>query len=500
MGNKLITENRDDVCRSVIGRRAQIILFAVFSVWLLTFPNNASGITVTGSDWRVYFNLPDQNGGAVAPEEFEIRDALLARIYALQPGQTGTLSTYTFSGNTASSGAAGPIITAITRALETGAVMRFIVDSSVNISSNFNGTNSLASLASRITNPLVLVQETNTTLIMHNKFALFDYGPGNRWVLTGSWNYTGGASTFQWNVAVEARNDTLYAAYAAEAAEMLAGRFHSEPPKSRVHDQSSFFLTGSWSNNMARFSPPTNSAIGGNNPATDIQVAISNAESEIIFALNQITLQTIAISLVEAANRGVLIHGVIPLSDAGPGQSSEVIFNFLNSPTNYTTTNKVNFITPYSRANSNTLDAGESDLVHAKYMVLDPWGARPTTILGSPNWTQQALTSTNGNDENILFLRHRDLTRMFYAHFRRMTGSLTNRDDFWCNINGVFSPTHINVWMTDTNRYNMETAVFTSTGITWTTWQPVFTGHIGSIAFTNTLTNYYPWFRAKRLP
>jgi len=471
-------------------------LLAVWSAIL--FATTASAISVTGSDWRVYFNLPDQNGGAVAAEEFDIRDALLARINALQPGQTGTLSTFTFSGNTASSGAAGPIITAITKALDTGAVVRFIVDDTVNISSNFNGINSLSSLAVRVSNPLVLARETNTSLIMHNKFALFDFGPGNRWIFTGSWNYTGGASTFQWNVALELRNEALFAAYQSEVAEMLAGRFHGSPPKSHAHDKTMFTLESSWSNNIARFSPPPDSSISGNNPATDIQVAISNVESEIVFALNQITLQTVANSIVEAANRGVLIHGAIPLSDAGPGGSSTNIYNFLNNPTNYTTTNRVNFITPFSRANGSTLDAGESDLIHAKYMVLDPWGPRPVTIMGSPNWTQQALTSTNGNDENILFLRHREITRLFYAQFRRMTGSLTNRNDFWCDFDRSITTRRFNLWMTDTNQYRLETADAPNTGVIWSVWQNGITGRIGQLTFTNLPSGTNVWIRARR--
>ena len=460
----------------------------------------ASGITVTGSDWRVHFNLPDQNSSVVSGGEFAIRDALLARINDLRAGHTGTLSTYTFSGNTESSGAAGPILSAITRALNTGAVVRFIADDSVNITSNYNGTNSLSSLAARVTNPLVLVQETNTSLIMHNKFALFDQGPGNRWVFTGSWNYTGGASTFQWNVAVALRNDALYAAYASEAAEMLAGKFHGAPPKSRTHDKTSFSIAGSWSNALARFSPPPQSFAGGDHPMTDIQTAISNAQTEILFALNQITLQPAAQAIVDAANRGVLIHGVIPLSDAAPGESSSAIYSFLTNATNYSTTNRVNFITPYSKADSSATDTGQSDLVHAKYMVIDPWGDRPVTIMGSPNWTQQALTSTNGNDENILFIRHRDISRMFYAHFRMMTGAFATHTNFWCTTEPAAGGPRVNLWLTDTNRYTLESANAPGTNAIWSVWQPAITGRIGTVAFTNLSATTNQWFRSVRTP
>jgi len=456
-------------------------------------------MSVTGSDWRVHFNLPDQNGSMVAAGEFSIRDALLARVDALRTGHVATLSTFTFSGSSASAGAAGPILTAIDRALNTGATVRFIADSDVNIHSNFNGVHSLTSLAARPINPLILSRETNTALVMHHKFALFDYGPGQRWVFTGSANYTGGAGTFQWNVALEARNDVLYAAYAAEAAELLAGRFQGHPAKSHAHDKTTFFLTGSWSNGTARFSPPADSSSGGDNPVTDIRAAINGAAAEIVFALNKLTLPVIADALVQAADRGVLIHGSIPLSDAGPGGTSAAIYNQLNNPANYASTNRVHFVTPYSRADGSTLDAGEPDLVHAKYMVIDPWGERPIAILGSPNWTATALSNTNGNDENLLFIPHREISRMFYGQFRRMTGAFPHRSDFWCHFDRFTAAPRLTLWMTDTNIYRVEFATPSAGNPAWSTWIPAVTGHVGHLSFTAS-PDPSIWFRARREP
>ncbi len=56
---------------------------------------------------------------------------------------------------------------------------------------------------------------------------------------------------------------------------------------------------------------------------------------------------------------------------------------------------------------------------------------QPVLIHGSANFSFSALQSENSNDENILFLRHRELARVLYGHFKRATGLWQRRDDFW---------------------------------------------------------------------
>ena len=100
---------------------------------LLAVPAYAT--SVTGSDWIVHYSLPDQVLSE-APGEYDIRNALLARIDALQSGHSAVLATYTFS----AFGTAGRIVSAISNALDRGASVKFVADYDIVVSSNYNGT------------------------------------------------------------------------------------------------------------------------------------------------------------------------------------------------------------------------------------------------------------------------------------------------------------------------------------------------------------------------
>ncbi len=61
-----------------------------------------------------------------------------------------------------------------------------------------------------------------------------------------------------------------------------------------------------------------------------------------------------------------------------------------------------------------------SGLMHHKFCVLDPYGENPKVICGSSNWTQQALTSSGGNYENLLVIESRRIAEVFYKEFLRL--------------------------------------------------------------------------------
>jgi len=430
--------------------------------------------SVTGSDWVVHYSLPDQVV-AEAPGEYDIRNALLARIDALQSGHSAVLATYTFS----AFGTAGRVLSAISNALDRGASVKFVADYDIVVSSNYNGT-SLTALVARAVNPLVLVQAANPSGIMHNKLGLFDYGTTNRWVFVASWNFTSGASYQQWNIAIEARNAALFSAYTNELRELLEGRFHYDPAKSHAHDGTRFRLDESWDEGWVRFAPYPDGSAGGTNAQTDITNLIAGAQSEIVFAINLLTRPLIASQLVAAANRGVMIHGVIPGSDQFVSDS---VYPYLTNAANYASTNVVNFVTAYENPDGTLLDDGSvSDLVHAKWMVIDPWGARPVLVHGSANWTDSALASATANDENVLFLRHRKLARVFYAQFKRMTGMwATNRADAWCELARTGTSWRVDAWTTGTNTFLLQEA----SAVTgpWTNCSAVLTGVVGRTVF-----------------
>ncbi len=380
----------------------------VFEEITITVTNLPAPPALTGAVWNVVYNLPYQSGsGSDYPGQFKIRNALVNRINALESGDSAILATFTFSAEDG----AGTIMNAVSSALDRGAAVSFIADGDINLGTVYGGTNSLLSLSTRPVNPLTLAVDGSTSGILHDKLGLFDYGGSSQWVFIASWNFTLGASANQWNIALEARSPSLYSIYMAEAAELLDGRFHDDPAKSHAHDGSTFLLDGSWGTNFARFSPPPDSRT----VEDDIIDQIDSAQNNIVFALNKLNREPIRDALIAAAGRGVIIQGVMPRSDTDPGGVSEDVYNAL--------TNVVEFLPAAAKADYSTLDSGEPDLVHAKYMVIDAGSSNATVIHGSANWTYSALVDSNQNDENTVFLRHNKIAAQFYNHFERITGT-----------------------------------------------------------------------------
>ena len=371
---------------------------------------SAVSITVTNPPpvpaelWNVYYNLPQQSSGAAYTDQFIIRNAFIQRINQLTAGQSATLTTFTFSANEG----AGTLINAINAALDRGADIRFIADNEAEADLMYGGSFSLRDLTFRETNPLKLTLDDHAGGIMHSKLGLFDFSESNKVVIIASWNFTLAASANQWNIAVEIRNNELYDIYKAETDELFAGRFHDHTTKSHTHDGRTFALEDSHGENFVRFAPYPDSA---NNAERDIIALINSATNEIVFALNKLNRTPVRDALLAAAARGVKISGVMPRSDTDEGKVSHAVYTSL--------TNAVAFFPAAARADYSSFDSGESDLIHAKYMVID----NSTVIHGSANWTTEGLTGLNNNDENILFIRHAGIAGEFYKHFQRVTGS-----------------------------------------------------------------------------
>ena len=427
----------------------------------------ALGDSYTGATWAVRFNLPDQttSAGSIGTDEFVIRDAWLARIHALASNDWGCLATFTFSGNTAAGGAAGPILNAVSNALARGAKMAFVVDNGGDVTSNFWPGVSLFSLSTRPGNALELSRAPADSGIMHDKVGVFWYRTSQQaWVLAGSWNFTGGASSQQWNIMTEIQNNTLAGAYSNEMREMLRGNFHSNTNKSHTQDGTRFRVEGMVRDGWVRFSPYPDGKYGGSNALTDITTAIDSAQEEIFFGLNKLSRPHVADALIRACNRGVIVHGVIPKSDRSlPGQDSYEMYQKLLNPTNYTTRNHVRMYEAYYDAARTRYDNNNRDLVHAKYMVIDPRGARPLVIQGSANWTASALVLTSSNDENVQFLPHEGMAEAFRMHFAAVTDGMKP----WCELRLAGALTWVDYWLPESMLHEL---VFTESLIDSASW------------------------------
>jgi phosphatidylserine/phosphatidylglycerophosphate/cardiolipin synthase-like enzyme len=475
----------------------------VFAFCVAALVRAAAADSFTGADWAVRFNRPDQTTTttSVWPDEYVIRDAFLARIDALASNDWGCLATYTFSGNSAAAGAAGPILLAMSNALARGAKVAFVADNGVNIASNYWPGISLTGLATRTGNKLELSRAPVDWGIMHDKVGVFWYRAATQaWVLSGSWNFTGGASSYQWNVLAEIQNRELAAAYSNEMREMLSGRFHANTNKSHAHDGARFRLADTWTNGWVRFAPYPDKTYGGSNALTDVVAAIDAATNEIVFALNKLTRPDVANALIRACDRGVRVHGAFTRSDlvATNPLSSYPIYAMLQEPANYATANRVFLYDAYASAKRLAYDSGEADLVHAKYMAIDPRGSAPLAIHGSANWTEAALVDDRSNDENVLFLPHAGLAQALVAQFNAMTDGTVPW--FRLESGGEAATGRFVYWLPYTNRYEV---LFTANLLEPAAWTNLLQGlppGRGTNAVTTTNRAERGFFRLRQIP
>ena len=468
--------------------RLQKIILVALGVAALGAAARADSFT--GADWQAHFNLPDQNTfpSTVRAGEYLLRERFVARLDALASNDWACLATYTFSGSSASVGAAGPILAAMSNALARGAKLAFVADNGVDVVSNYWPGISLTNLSKRTGNKLQLSRAPVDWGIMHDKVGVFWYRAATQaWVLTGSWNFTGGASSCQWNVLAELRNRELATAYSNELREMLSGRFHAHTNKSHAHDGARFRLTGTARDGWVRFAPYPDKTYGGSNALTDVVAAIDAATNEIVFAL------------IRACDRGVTVHGAIPKSDrVETNADSYAVYRTLLEPTNYATANRVLLYDAYVSARRTAYDSGETDLVHAKYMALDPRGAAPLAILGSANWTEAALVDDDSNDENVLFLPHAGLAQALVAQFNVLTDGTVPW--FRLESGGSAANGRFVYWLPDTNRYEvLFTTNVLETG-TWTNREMALPPGRGTHAVPTTNRTERGFYRLRAVP
>jgi len=383
-----------------------------------------AAVSESGDGWTVHYNLPDSDttyDTSRRTGEYALRELLLKRLGALRHGDEALLASFTFSGDSNCCGGAGPILDACEKALKRGARVGLVVGGGVSLTEDFGGQ-SIARLAARSENPLRVSRDDAKERLMHHKLAVLAYGESDRRVITTSWNFTGGASSLQWNIALELMHAGVYDAYRAEMVELLAGAFHDHEQKSRDHDPTVFRLPGDWGPCEIRFGPFADP----DRPSgrDEILEVIRGAEAYLLIAIPRLTLREMPDALIAAADRGVRVEIVLPRADIKRGGASVRAARKLRRRSAYATDNRVRFVTARISADDPMKDRGQRDLVHVKYLVADPAGRRPIVVHGSANWTYSALVNPRGNDENIVVLRHEGIAQAFTRHYMRMTGRL----------------------------------------------------------------------------
>jgi phosphatidylserine/phosphatidylglycerophosphate/cardiolipin synthase-like enzyme len=251
--------------------------------------------------------------------------------------------------------------------------------------------------------------------IMHNKFAIID----GTAIWTGSWNLTEAASEYQWNNAIVlSGNAALVAGFQDEFDQMMGtdgtmedGLFHED--KTQV--EGSFDFNSDGTTDYYRMSPQNTDStlatdLDGDSAITTADLIIQEIDATIsgdtiYFAIYSFTSSEVATALQNAYDRSVGVHGIFDLCSAATSTSSQ-----------YTTLQAYGLNVFTLTMDSTSIAA----YVHNKYMVINPDGSDPVVITGSANWSNNGITGTSNNDENLIILHDENVPREYYENWEEM--------------------------------------------------------------------------------
>ncbi len=281
------------------------------------------------------------------------------------------------------------IVNALTAAHNRGVVVRYVAD------------NETANLALSNPSPPFSVIRGNVDGLMHNKFLVVDANSLNdSWVLSGSTNWTQQNIVSDYNNMVIIQDQALAKAYTIEFEEMWGSegpqpgifnvRFGPEKTDNTPHN---FIINGMPVEQY--FSPSDNTTL-------NISKNISQADSDLQFALLTFTNNELGTAVANAFNRNVDVRGIIDnINDQG-GE-----FAFLEG------------------IGVDVTDDNTTTSTHHKYCIIDAKdsSSNPTVVTGSHNWSGGAETR---NDENTLIFHDDNVANIFLQEFEAR----------WCEVQG----------------------------------------------------------------
>jgi phosphatidylserine/phosphatidylglycerophosphate/cardiolipin synthase-like enzyme len=327
--------------------------------------------TVSG-DWiRVYFTSPRY------PDDDAYHHGGLDEVLTTVIGQAETsveVAAYDFDLET--------VANALIAAHARGVQVRFVTDS------DNAGEDAIRDLRQA---GIPVVEDERDSGLMHNKFIVID----RVWIWLGSWNLTENGTYRNNNNAVLIASPALAENYAAEFEEMFDGQFGPTSPADTPNPRVA--ITTEVGDN-ADGERQTKQVEVENYFAPEDEVAariiaeIASAQSRIRFMAFTFTSDEIADAMLERAQAGVVVQGVIEDRNAGRDYSK------------------------YSRLRRGVQDVltdGNPYIMHHKVIIIDD----ETVILGSYNFTASAEDS---NDENVLIIHDPEVAALFVQEFGRV--------------------------------------------------------------------------------
>lgn len=277
------------------------------------------------------------------------------------------------------------IITALKNAKNRGVKIRFIYDSDhTGKASYYTGNEKIKEIAD-ISLPDKCSSATQSNMLMHNKFIIFD----NDIVYTGSMNFSkSGLSGFDANNTVIIKSKEIAHLYTKEFEQMINGKFHNS--KTKLNLPNSFQFKNSTIE--IYFSPQ-------DKPSDRIIQLIKNSKHYIYIPTFLITHTKISNALIEAHNRGIDVKIIM---DANSVYTRNTKHHLLKS----------NGI-PIKIENY----AGK---MHSKTMIIDD----EYLILGSMNFSN---SGENKNDENLLIIKDKLLATHYKNFFNYLWTIIPNK-------------------------------------------------------------------------
>ncbi|MBQ8460248.1 hypothetical protein IJ541_09130 [bacterium] len=279
-----------------------------------------------------------------------------------------------------------PAITqALKQAVDRGVKIRFVYDENYYTNYTYYKSNNLISDLSSEFRSDKTASKTQSNMLMHNKFVIFDESI----VYTGSMNFSRpGISAYDVNDVVIINSKEISTLYLAEFEQMLNGKFHTAKEKLNLNNR---FIIGN-SEIEVYFSPK-------DKPTKRIIDLINNAKSYIYLPTFLITHEEITKALINAQKRGIDVRVII---DA-------------NSTSTRNTKHKI------LRRNGIMLKTENyAGKLHAKTIIIDD----NYLITGSMNFSN---SGENKNDENLLIIKNQNIAKAHKNFFLYLWTMIPNK-------------------------------------------------------------------------
>jgi phosphatidylserine/phosphatidylglycerophosphate/cardiolipin synthase-like enzyme len=233
---------------------------------------------------------------------------------------------------------------------------------------------------------VAVLEDSSERGLMHNKFVVID----GQWVWTGSWNFTENGTYRNNNHAVLIASPSLAENYTTEFEEMFAGQFGAGSKADTPHPR--IVITARTEGQQGRRIEMKSYFAPEDGVADEIIAQIKAARERIRFLAFVFTSEEIAAAMLERADAGVVVQGVMESRNVD-GQYDQ--YEHLKSTVH------------------DVLLDGNPYIMHHKLIIIDD----ETVILGSYNFTHSAETI---NDENTLIIHDAQVAALFVEEFGRM--------------------------------------------------------------------------------